>query len=370
MFRTLLNLTAAVLLATTTHAASIPDDVKQVIRHRVDNGDTISIIVAFVTPDGVEYFAHGNTAVENGDPVNEQTVYEIGSITKAFTGILLAEMVARGEVAYDDPIQKYLPEDVTVPTHNDNAITLEHLSVQTSALPRLPNNLKPADPTNPYADYTVDHLYEFLANVKLGRDPGEKYAYSNVGVGLLGHVLSRAAGKDYETLVIERIANPLEMHDTRIAFTESMRERLAKPHAGGKPSHNWDLPTFAGAGALRSTAADMARFLQANLGLLDSSLTGALEDAQRPRAEAGSSQMHIGLGWHIYTTDSGRDIVWHNGGTGGYRAFTGFIKDDQVGVAVLTNMASEMSDDLGFYLLDPDTPMARPVQTTIEEMDN
>src|SRR5690606_31689949 len=125
-----------------------------------------------------------------GRTLDAQSVFEIGSITKAFTGILLADMVLRGEVSLDDAVSKYLPASVTMPSRNGQQITLAHLSMQNSGLPRLPGNMNPADPLNPYADYTVDQLYAFLSGYTMTRDPGAQYEYSNLAVGLLGHTLS------------------------------------------------------------------------------------------------------------------------------------------------------------------------------------
>src|SRR5207244_1074108 len=139
--------------------------------------------------------------------------------SKAFTAVLLADMVTRGEVKLDDPVSKYLPETVKVPAYQDRVITLLDLTTQTSGLPRLPSNLKPADPGNPYADYDVDRLYAFLNGYTLTRAPGAKYEYSNLGVGLLGHALARRAGKSYEELVTERILKPLKMTRTSITLS-------------------------------------------------------------------------------------------------------------------------------------------------------
>jgi CubicO group peptidase (beta-lactamase class C family) len=173
-------------------------------------------------------------------------------------------------------------------------------------------------------------------------------------MGLLGHLLARRAAVSYEQLVQERVADPLGMADTRITLTPDMQRRLAQGHAGTTPVSTWDIPTLAGAGALRSTAADMLTFLAANLGLVETPLHAAMVMTHEPRHEAGSPTMQIGLGWHIRMGD--REIVWHNGGTGGNRAFIGFVTDTQTGVVVLTN-TSTSADDIGFHLLDPTVPL-------------
>jgi CubicO group peptidase (beta-lactamase class C family) len=328
----------------------ITEAVKQSVRERIKKGESVGLVIGFIDSRGNrEYFCHGTTIMGGQVYVDENSVYEIGSITKVFTGIVLADMVLKGEVNLGDPAEKYLPDTVEMPARDGNKISLGHLASQNSALPRMPNNFRPKDFKNPYADYTVEDMYTFLSGYTLQRDIGEKFEYSNLGMGLLGHILSLRAGMDFEQLIIERISRVLEMEDTRITLTEEMKNRLAKGHNPKGEVPNWEIPTLAGAGALRSTASDMLTFLGANMGLKSSSLTPAMNMAHEPRIEAGAG-MKIGLGW--ITRDNGKTrIVWHNGGTGGYRTFCGFIKDKKIGIVVLSNM-NISTDDIGFHLLD------------------
>jgi len=217
--------------------------------------------------------------------------------------------------------------------------------------------MHPATMANPYADYTVAQLYEFLSSYELTRDPGERYEYSNVGVGLLGHVLALEAGKTYEALLRERILDPLGMSDTRMELSASMKARMAQGFDGlGTPTVPWDLPTLAGAGALKSTANDMLRFLAANLDSTSRPLGRALTDARIPlRSAAGAGGM-IGLGWHIADL-FGTTVTWHNGGTGGFRTFIGIDQAHQRGIIVLTN-STISPDDIGFHLLEPRVQLA------------
>jgi CubicO group peptidase (beta-lactamase class C family) len=285
-----------------------------------------------------------------------QTVFEIGSITKAFTGILLADMAARGELRLEEPVAALLPAGTRVPEWNGKVITLLDLSTQSSGLPRLPTNMPFADPGNPYADYSDSLLFAFLADYTLTRDIGARYEYSNLGVGLLGNALARRAGRSYETLLQERILGPLGLTDTRITLSPELRARVAPGHnSEGVPVSMWDLPALAGAGALRSTAEDMLAFLAANINGASGTLGQALAMAREPRRPAGSPLLNIGLGWHILTRN-GLNVVWHNGGTGGYRSFAGFDPVRRIGVVVLTNSQSD-NDDIGFHLLDPTVPL-------------
>jgi CubicO group peptidase (beta-lactamase class C family) len=286
------------------------------------------------------------------------TLFEIGSMTKVFTSLLLAEAVQRGEVALTDPISKYLPARVTVPERG-RAITLQDLSTHTSGLPRLPNNMNSQDGENPYADYTVDQMYQFLSTYQLPRDVGATYEYSNLGAGLLGHILALKAGTDYESLVGARITGPLGMAGTAIKLAAPLQARLAPGHDRMlQPAKNWDLPSLAGAGALRSSANDMLTFLAAELGYTQTSLAPAMKAMLLPRRPAaGAPRTEVALAWHIFTAN-GKTIFWHNGGTGGYRTYMGFDPDARTGVVVLTNAVSPAGpDDIGRHLLDPKSPL-------------
>ena len=333
--------------------------VRAIVDERVRTGRTMGIVVSVLERGKpARTFTAGVSGVA-GVPLDANTVFEIGSITKAFTGALLADMVARGEVKLDDPIAKYLPKTVRVPSRNGKQIKLVDLATQSSGLPRLPGNLRPADATNPYADYSVAQLYEFLSGYALERDPGEKYEYSNLGVGLLGHVLSLRAGKSYEQLLRERILDPLGMADTRIELTPSMKARMAQGFdAQGTPRHTWDFPALAGAGALRSTANDMLKFLAANLDSASAPLGRVLTAARTPMHDADRPGNSVGLGWHIVDV-YGTTVTWHNGGTGGYRSFIGIDGVRHRGVIVLTNSVNT-PDDIGFHILEQKVELAAP----------
>lgn len=305
------------------------------------------IVVGVVDPGGTRFFAYGSTG-HPAQPPDERTVFEIGSVTKAFTGILLADAVVRKEVAFRDAIGKYLPEEVKAPAYGETPISLLDLATHTSALPRLPDNLQPKDPANPYGDYTVRQLHDFLSRTKLPRKPGEKSDYSNLGTGLLGHLLARRAGVSYEELLINRLCTPLALSETRITLTPEMRKRFARGHnADGEPVPAWDLPTLAGAGAIRSSAADMTRFLTANLKPGKTPLAEALRLSRQPHFRVDETTS-MGLGWHL---NSGAGTVWHNGQTGGFHSFAAFLPMRQCGVVVLANTATSLIDEVGSGLL-------------------
>jgi CubicO group peptidase (beta-lactamase class C family) len=338
--------------------AALPDSVRAHIHALVDAGWTPSIVVGVVDSSGARFVAYGKTAVGGGAPVDERTVFEIGSITKVFTGVLLADMAVRGEVGLDDPVARYLPDSVRMPGADSQPITLRLLSGQRSGLPRMPGNFAPRNPDNPYADYDAARLYAFLNGYALTRTPGAAYEYSNLGVGLLGLALARRAGASYEDLVRRRILTPLGMTATMITLTDQARAHLAQGSVDGRPAANWDLDALAGAGALRSTAFDMTTFLAAAMGLRRTPLDSAFRLAGAPQFDAGpGGVMRIGLGWHVLERPGGPRIVWHNGGTGGYHSWAGYDPARRVGVVVLAN-APENIDDIGVHLLDPASPLS------------
>ena len=313
---------------------------------------------------GRRVVAYGNLA--KGDPrtPDGNTIFEIGSITKVFTSLVLADLVFRREVALDDPAAKYLPDYVRMPERNGRSITLLDLSTHTSGLPRLPGNLKPKDPRNPYAGYSVDDLYQFLSGYELPRDPGSnlegsEVEYSNLGAGLLGHLLAYRAGTDYESLIRSRITEPLGMPDTGITLSSSMKQRMATGHNPLlEPIANWDFPALAGAGALRSSANDMLTLLEACLGYKESPLAPAMKAMFEVRRPVGKG--HAGLGWFIFPTD-GREIANHDGGTGGFCAWAGYDPRERAGVVVLSNAFTRSGVvDIGLHLLDPKLPVADP----------
>lgn len=337
-----------------TTRKGLPPAVVAAIEERVANEYSPSIAVALIDSTGTYFFNYGKTDAD-GKPVDENTIYEIGSISKVFTGILLAQQILDGDLTIDTEVNALLPDGIKVPVKGEQEITLGNLTDHTSGLPRMPSNFTPANPLNPYADYTVDQMYDFISSYNPTRKVGAGYEYSNLAQGLLGHLLARNQELSYETLMTQTIANPLKMTDTRITFTDRMKGNLALPHSGGQVVENWDIPTLAGAGAIRSSTADMAKFIAANLGFTETPLQQAMELSHKPRHnKAGENS--VGMGWHIKKGANG-DVIWHNGGTGGYRTFAGFVKETGLGIVLLTN-SSQGSDDIGFHLLDPSSELA------------
>lgn len=350
--------TAAALLlwSALVFAAEPAADLDSILKNRVDeSGRAVGIVVGIIDKGGTRFAARGRVALDNSKRPDANTFFEIGSITKVFTSLLLADMVERGEVKLDDPVSKYLPSNVKVPSRGGREITLQDLSMHVSGLPRMPNNFRPADFANPYVDYTPQQMYEFLSGYTLRRDIGERYEYSNLGAGLLGLALARRLDTTYEQAIRKRILEPLGMKDTTTRLSREQLKRLAYGHSSSlRPVKNWDFDALAGAGAIRSTAADMLKFLAAHMGLKQTPLDAAIQRMRSVRRETGVPHLQIALAWHIL--DQYGEIIWHNGGTAGYRTFAGFNPSTGKGVVVLCNTFVDI-DDIGRRLLDERYPV-------------
>ena len=333
------------------------ESVLAILKDRIDVGrESLGLVAAFWDHDRRSVFAQGQSGADNNRPLDGDTVFEIGSITKVFTALLFADMVLRGELAPDDPAAKYLPANVRMPDFEGEPITLMDLATYTSGLPRMPSNFAPKNPANPYIDYTAERLYDYLSNYKLGYRPGRHYEYANLGFGLLGHILELRAGRSFEEMVVSRICAPLGMDDTRINLSDSMRQRLARGHSALLvPVANWDFSVLAGAGALRSTANDLLKFLQACMNPADGPVAAALKmslSQRRPRA----SERDVALGWFV-ANRFGDEVVWKDGGTGGYATFIGYSTKTQRNFILLSNTADYFANtQLGTHLVNAAYP--------------
>ncbi len=332
------------------------DSLEAMLTERIARGGSTGLVLGVLEQGAPRVVAAGLWDGPGSPALDGATGFEIGSVSKVFTTTLLGEMVARGEVSLDDPIQKYLPDSVRAPSKDGKAITLLDLATQSSGLPRLPSNLDLTRADNPYAHYGVQELYAFLSTYSLPREPGASYEYSNLGVGLLGHLLARRLGRSYEEAVTERMLDPLGMHDTRITLTPALRARLVGGHGVDlEPVPSWDFDVLAGAGGWHSTAADMLRFLGAQLHPPAGSLGEGIKLAIVPRRNTGSPGLRIGLGWHVVVRGEDQ-IVWHNGQTAGYHSFIGFRPSTGANVLILSDAAADI-DDLGLHVLDPSVPV-------------
>lgn len=346
--------------STTPRTATFPTDaeVHAILAKRIADKKARGIAVALIAADGtVRFVSAGDSGQVARAKIDADTVFEIGSITKTFTGTLLAQAVTSGEIALNGKVRDYAPAQYKFRDSSRGSagdITLLQLATHTSGLPRLPLSMAFAfamlrDPGNPYKNYSIDAMWKFVADEKTDTTKTHPSQYSNLGVGLLGDLLAHKAGLSYAALVKRQILDPLAMTNTDSGdnLSPNPAPHLAIGHSEKlNVVSYWTFGAMSGAGALRSSTRDMARYINAQK---SGTLAGAFA-AQSPHARV-SDQMDVGLCWMILKRHND-EIVWHNGGTGGFRSFAGFSKKSGLGVVVLSNSANDV-DDIGIHLLNP-----------------
>ena len=343
------------------------------LQHRVEvEKRDVGIVVGIVDEHGSGIVSYGKLDNGTDQEVNGDTLFEIGSVTKTFTGLLLQDMVECGEMKLDDPVAKYLPELVKMPTYDGKQITLLQLATHTSGLPLFPDNLDPKWADNLFADYPVEKLDAFVSGYKLTREPGTKYEYSTVGMALLGRAIALKAGKNYESLLVDRICRPLKMDSTRITLTPELKSRFAQGHNYfGYAVSRTDWGALMGGAALRSTADDMLKYVSANLGLTQSSLPPLMEKTHVAHFHAyldadTDLNTDIGLAWMITRDLQGTKIIQHGGLTRGFITFAGFDMMRRRGVVIMCNSQDFDVSRIGLLLLESEWQSdRRPKETKI-----
>ncbi len=346
----------------------ISNRIKTAINDRVENNNSnAAIVIGFVDPNGTQFYGYGKLSNMSKEAVDENTIFSIGSTTKVFTTILLADMVNQGLIKLNDPIEKYLPLNISVPQFNGHKITIEDLATHTSGLSEFPPNFCSSfDPAkndvqdsvsyrislfNCTKDYDFNQFYQALSNFTLTREPGSKVEYSTFGIGLLGHILALKSNmSSFDELLKDDILDVLGMNDTGFVLSGALKSRVAVGHFNGEelPSVNLSNPIAPG-GALHSTASDMVKFLSANMGLMKTDLNDAMQESHLIRMSTGqilpnnlqlfdknnNIGLYVGLGWFV-TTNYGHQVIWHNGATiGGYNAYMAFNPSTERGIVIL-----------------------------------
>lgn len=337
------------------------DDVRAALEQRFKSDRTGACVAAGVIGDGAIAEAYYCADPNSQRPYDEHTAFEIGSVTKTMTAALLAEFVARREVTLGDPLAKLLPPGTPVPSFNGREITIGEILTHTSGLPALPAGYRPPDPNNPYAGATERDLINALSTTRLTREPGAKWEYSNFALIVLSYALSKRSGKDYETLLRERLLAPLGMNETYVTRRPT-NVRLAQGHLpGGRAAAPWDFhPDMAGVGGVRATLSDMLRYLEGQLGTRESAITPALARTQEQLLYIDGHRM--GMTWNL-SDRAGHTRIFHEGGTGGYSSFAGFDRAAKRAVVLLSDTALTANGglaSLGFHLLDPSNPVGGP----------
>jgi CubicO group peptidase (beta-lactamase class C family) len=299
-----------------TSASHLTDaEIRTILQDNVGPGQQADgLVVGVVDETGGRIIAAGADGA--GRPVDGDTVFSLGSITKVFTVLLLQDMLERGQMSLDDPVQMHLPESIKLPTRGPKQITLFDLATHTSGLPR-------------------DGNLDSLAQQTLRHDPGTHYEYSNLGVALLGHAIAHKAAGDYENLLVDRICKPLGMDSTRVTPSPAMRERLSVGHAfPGRPEWSANTPPrMPGAGSLHSSGNDLLRFMSASLGLTPSPLTPLIRKSQSIQQTPSGRKGRL-----VWFEEAG--VLEHSGLVAGYRTNLCLDPARRRGAFVLSNCSS------------------------------
>ncbi|HEY7640030.1 MAG TPA: serine hydrolase [Steroidobacteraceae bacterium] len=354
---------AAILLGpVATHAAVI--DEREIHAQLVERVDArkwgTAIVVGISSPQGRRVVSYGSLSLQDSRQADGSTLFEIASLTKVFTALLLADMAKQGKVSPDAPVSTCLPAGVKVPEHGGRQITFVDLATHSSGLPLRPQNLASQTALNKYAGYTLDQLWQGLATFELPRDPGTAFEYSNWGFALLGQALAHCAGRSYQALLAERVTGPLGMRDTTFTPVAAARSRLAAPYdAKLQPMPYEELGALGAAGGLYSNVDDLLAFVELFLGRGPPSLAAATATMLEPRRPGGGPDTRMGLGWRV-TVSNGMTTLWSTGGADGFRSFMAFDPDARVAVVALTNGRTNVGvDDIGWHILDPRVAVVR-----------
>jgi len=352
-----------------TSNAELIDKIKNEIKYVVDhNSSKSAIAIGFVDPNGTQFLGYGKLSNSSNSTIDRNTIFGIGSITKVFNTILLADMVNDGIVKLNDPIDKYLPSNVTVPQYKGHKITLEDLATHTSGLPEFPSNYCKyywdnfdknltlqfrTDTIKCSKNYSTDQLYQGLSNTTISREPGSKFQYSSFGSSLLGHILTQKSNmSSWNELVEKRILSVLGMNSTGIDLANEQKSRLAVGHLNNNELPFGSLnPTIVPSGGLYSTIDDMLKFVSANMGLIKTKIDNAMQESHLIRHYNGflgpnnvklidknnGEGVYTGLGW-VINTNYGHEIIWHNGVTAdGYNAIIAFNPTTHKGIVLIAS---------------------------------
>lgn len=337
--------------STNTAASKLDRYVDSVALAYSRKGHTHALAIGIVNAGKTSSYYYGETEKGNKRLPDEDTLFEIGSISKTFTATLLAYFAQTQQLSIDDSITKYLPDSVAA-NPDLQRITLKQLANHTSGLPRMPANIDAsatAHPLDPYKDYTKEKLYDFLESYKATTPPDSIYQYSNLGYGLLGDILSNISGKTYNEMVQELICQPLGLQNTTEHPNPDSQYVAKVYNEKGVETPLWTFDAFAAHGALKSTVRDLLAYAKAHFKMPESDLEHALART-RQFTYFNPPDTDIGLAWHMNVVGD-ELIYWHNGGTFGSSGYIAFTPDKKIAIVVLSNTA-ESIDAVGLAILN------------------
>ena len=336
---------------------------RQHLQHGVDAGVYNQVAAGWLDAGARQTWFFGREAKPD-----LASTFEIGAATEVFTGLLLAQSAIEGKLRLQSTVRELLPKELPVAESTLGATTVLELATHRAGLPALPPNLLPANADDPYADYSTQDLYAFLANYR--RVDSAAKTYSALDAGLAGELLGRSYGQKYTELLVEKILKPLGLEHT--GFDDSIGLLAGHmAHAGAAP--HWHFGALAGAAGLRSSVGDLLTFLQQNLQPQASKLRAALLLARQTQAGA---RQDVGLGWNIVEVGDGDQtwpLVWRASRTAGFATFLGFRTDRQQALVLLGNSDVDLSA-LGMAWLElrapPPLPDAPPPPPTAVSWDD
>ncbi len=333
-------------------SAQISDDVIKEVDLRIKHGVNHSIVVGVFDKGRSNFYTQGWQNKAEKIPVSTDSVYEIGSITKTYTSLLLAIMSEKHGFNINDTVQSHWPKLFKLEDQKNQAITFKHLATHTSGLPRLPGNLNLFS-NDPYADYGRNEMIKGVIDAQ-PKIAGSKYNYSNFGAGLLGESMAVIGKESYNELIIKHILEPLNLTGTYMTLDTVPKTHLVQGYAGNSTTNAWRFQALAGAGSIRSSIKDLLAYGVAYLGPNDNHLADAMKLATS--VQYHTDEVKMGLGWHF--SHSGH--LWHNGATGGFSSILIINPNQQKVVAAITNDSISTDtniEDIAMHLMDSSMPM-------------
>ena len=337
-----------IILSNNKMLTKLDSIVDNIVKPFIHNSANAGISLGIIQNNETTFYHYGETKKEIGNLPKNNTIYEIGSISKTFTGYLLAQAITSKKVNLDDDIRKYMVAKYPNLEFESNPILIKHLVNHTSTLPRLPENLDQQpnfDSENPYANYSKEMISMNLQNFQMKTQPGIKQEYSNFGMALLGTILENVYRKTYGALLKNYISLPFKMKNTFENIPKNQKINFATGYnTSGLETKRWDLVNFVGAGGIKSTIEDMTLYLQENILEINPNIILGHE------VTFETEKQFSGLAWVINKTKDNNTFIWHNGGTGGFTSFCGFIKEKKCGVVILNNSGNSV-DNLAISII-------------------
>ncbi len=316
-------------------------------------GGTPGLIAGLIDGDSTYIVDYGSTNLDSMVRITENTVFEIGSLSKVFTMSLLSVLVHEGLLNLDDPVNKWVPEDYMNRKIGDE-LKVSDLVNHTAGFPRLPKDfgLKQSNPDDPYSDYTKDDLLTYYATFPFKDRKAGKYVYSHINFAIVEIVCEQASGKSYARLLKEKIIEPLSMENTYLGITEKVIANSAQGYTvSGRKVNQKTYSSFEGSMGIKSTLHDLLILVRTHLGLIHEEYKNIFSDNLKSYVSTGIREsVSVGNAWHILEHKKYYDVIVHPGRISGHQVTIHFVPETRTGVVVMANSDSSL-DNLGYMML-------------------